>query len=108
MCSRGGPEIGGDVSLDVEAFARFVWRLRGRREERRASELWRLFHQPDQGWRILGHANDLDLVTLDSQLRYIGIVGQNAGDRFEHHHARRRGLLALRQQSQRRSWRVGV
>ena len=77
-----------------------VRRMRGRRKERGAGKLRRLFHQADQGGCILRHADHLDLVALDPQFRHIGGVGQCARDRLQHHDARRRRLLALREQAQ--------
>ena len=70
-------------------------RVRGRRKECGAGELRRLLHQADQRRRVLRHADDLDLVALDPQLRHVGGIGQRPRDGLQHHDARGRGLLAF-------------
>src|ERR1700722_3803746 len=101
--SRAGSKIGCDMGFDMETLARLVRRARGRREEGGAGELRGLLHPAEEGWRILRHAYDLDLVAVDPQLRYISAVGQHAGDGLQHHDAGWGRLLALRQQAKTRS-----
>src|ERR1700719_2903990 len=73
-CARS--EIWRDVNLDVEPLSRIVLRARCRLKKRGSGELRRLLHQSNEGRRVLGNANDLDLVAFDSEFRHVSPVGQ--------------------------------
>jgi len=81
------------MSLDVEMVARLRGRPRGRREEGRLREMRGLLDQPDQAGRIARHADDLQLVAEDAQLREVGVIGQELRQRLDDDDAR--GHLAL-------------
>ena len=72
------------MGFDVEALARLIRRPCRWRKENGAGELRRPFDQPDKWWRILRHANELNLVTIDSELGNIGAIGQSFRKRFQY------------------------
>ena len=63
----------------------------------------RTFNQSNERRRVLGNTNHLNLVAFDPQFRHIGAIGQCPRDRFEHHDARWRRLLAFGRQALGRS-----
>src|SRR6202162_711822 len=100
-CARS--EIRREANLDVETLSWIVLRTRGWCEKRGSRELWRLFDQSNERRRVLRNTNHLNLVAFDPQFRHIGAIGQCPRDRFEHHDARWRRLLAFGQQALGRS-----
>src|SRR5487761_2025594 len=86
----------------MEPLTRVILRARGGGKKSSARKLWRSLQQSNQGRRILRHADDLKLVTLDPKLRHIGAVGQRLRKRLKHNDARWARLLALRKKAQRR------